>query len=76
MLKHARDQTYLLQRATNYELAKEFDKALADYDTIIKMDKKEVMAYEQRARIYRKLGKLDLAVKDEAVAMSLIHGVR
>jgi tetratricopeptide (TPR) repeat protein len=76
LLKHARDQTYLLQRATNYELAKQFDKALADYDTIIKMDKKEVMAYEQRARIYRKLGKLDLAVKDEAVAKSLIHGVR
>jgi tetratricopeptide (TPR) repeat protein len=75
LLKHARDQTYLLQRATNYELSNQFDKALADYGTIIKMDHKEVMAYEQRARIYRKLGKVDLAAKDEVTAKSLIHSV-
>lgn len=53
-----------IEQPTEYA-RKNYEDALAFYTDAIKLDAKFIDAYQSRARIYRKLGKTDLAEADE-----------
>ncbi len=61
-LAYAR-RLYDFRAKANYALA-HFDKAVADYSTLLKLDPKSPEAYRGRADCYTKLNKFDLAKAD------------
>jgi tetratricopeptide (TPR) repeat protein len=62
---------YYVSRSEILEAAGQLDKALADANTAIKLSPNTYSPYEQRAKLYRKTGKIALAVRDESTAKRL-----
>jgi len=61
----------LIERADRYEEAKQYEKALADYLAIIKINRNDSRAYKGRASVYCKQKKRDLAAADEKRVVEL-----
>src|SRR6202166_2420231 len=51
-------------RAAFFALTKQWDKAIADYDTVLKLDKNDPATPLNRGYAYVQLGKLDQALSD------------
>jgi tetratricopeptide (TPR) repeat protein len=58
-------------RGVEYEIKKEFDKAIADGDAAIKVDPKNWAAYNNRGNAYAGKGDYDHAIADFDVAVKL-----
>jgi tetratricopeptide (TPR) repeat protein len=58
-------------RGVEYEIKKEFDKAIADHDEAIKVDPKNWAAYNNRGNAYAGKGDYDHAIADYAAAVKL-----
>lgn len=59
------------ERARNYLLLKDIDKALADCNALLKLNPKAGIAYQIRSAIYKVQGKASLAAADESKAKKL-----
>ena len=58
-------------RGNVYYDQEEYEKALDDYNKALELDSKYVLAYKNRAKLYRKLGRISEAEADEKMAESL-----
>jgi tetratricopeptide (TPR) repeat protein len=58
-------------RGVEYEIKKEFDKAIADHDQAIKVDPKNWAAYNNRGNAYAGKGDYDHAIADYDTAVKL-----
>jgi len=58
-------------RGVEYELKKEYDKAIADHNEAIKIDPKNHAAYNNRGNAYVAKGSFDLAIADYDQAIKL-----
>lgn len=61
---------YVNRGFTYYRLAK-YQKAIADFDTAIKILPKNAYAYNNRGLTYEKLGKRELAIRDYRMALKI-----
>ena len=61
-------------RAGIYQVLKEYEKALADYEKAIKVDPKEIRLYKYRAQLLFELEKYDLSDKDYQKVVDLDQG--
>lgn len=61
---------YVNRGLTYYRLAK-YHKAIADFDTAIKILPKNAYAYNNRGLTYEKLGKRKLAIRDYRMALKI-----
>ena len=61
-------------RAGVYQILKEYDKALSDYEKAIKVDPNEIRLYKYRAQLLYELEKYDLSDKDYQKIIDLDQG--
>jgi len=61
---------YVNRGFTYYRMAK-YQKAIADYDTALKILPKNPFAYNNRGLVYEKLGKRELAIRDYRMALKI-----
>ena len=60
-----------MQRAFNYGRLKEYDRAIADMDMVVKMRPDRSSSYSARARTYRQAGDIDKAIEDFTRSLEL-----
>jgi tetratricopeptide (TPR) repeat protein len=61
----------LQTRAEGYRFAKQYEKALADFDRALELDPKLAKAYANRAEVYRILGQFEKVIGDTTEAIRL-----
>ena len=50
----------------------DLDRAIADYDDVVRLDPKHVLAYEQRGRAHEQKGERDRAIADYRMVLALV----
>lgn len=70
--KHEKTYTKFSSRCEAYIGLKDFEKAFADCNRAIKLNKEDPWAYKNRAKIYLALNKKNKALKDAQIAEKLL----